>query len=1087
MTIASATTREIFACNGATTVRTVPFKILDESHLRIVKYTIADGTTVDLTLNTDYTVGAVGDANCTFTTIGGSSPYSSAYKLIALLDVPLSQEEDYVANDAFPAESHEDALDKLTLVAQQHDEQLSRAALLPEFSDTALSLIFSTPVDGYGLVWDGSTGTLRNTTSSLTVLEAQADALYAIAADISTVAAIDSDVTAVAGNAADISTVAGISGYVATVGAIAASVVTVAGITANIATVAGISANVTTVAGISSSVTTVAGLSTQVTGVYDIRVETTGVYNIRTDVTTVAGISANVTTVAGISADVTTVAGDHAAIVAVAADLTKIDAVYADLTAIDGVYAIRANVTTVAGIQANVTTVAGISTSVSTVAGIQANVTTVAGIQANVTTVAGLSSQITTLALIADDITDAANNIPKAKRDATIAPTVNDDVSLGYSVGSLWFDVNADAAYLCLDATDGAASWQQVTTAATSAAAITFNSSGLVYTAANNVQPAISDLDGALAGVVAGLSPKASCRVATTGALTVLYAAGVLTNNGALAALQIDGVNLATGERVLVKDQASALQNGWYSVTTVGSGAVAWVMTRTADADATGEIVEGNYSIIEEGTTNVGTLWIQTHTGTITIGTTAVDFTQLKITAVAASALTGTTLASNVVTSSLTAVGTVVTGVWSATAVGATKGGTGATTVTQGDILYGSAADTWSKLAAGTSGQFLKTLGAGANPAWADVQTARKINTGTAGITIDGTDWGKVVELTGSTARTFAITAAATLTNGWWCITKNSSTAELTLDGNGSELDGLANYISYPGEVRLLQCTGSVINSTVLHPFDTGIRTTTFNFILPPGYSVIDGFVWGSGASGGKGATNGGGGGGGGSCVPFSISASKIGAAGTSTTCTVGAGGISQTTANTAGNAGNSSTFGTFFTGYGGGRGGGSNLGAGGGGGGNGAYTTGSTVVSGVGGDATTTTGGTGGPSQDGQGGGGAAGTTGTINGGAGGGNSTNAGAGYGSMYGGGSGAAAVATTGGLGGYSNYGGGGGGGASNTTPGAGGLSKFGGAGGAGATGANNATDGSAPAGGGGGCVTGNSGAGGAGGFRIIGKA
>jgi len=52
-----------------------------------------------------------------------------------------------------------------------------------------------------------------------------------------------------------------------------------------------------------------------------------------------------------------------------------------------------------------------------------------------------------------------------------------------------------------------------------------------------------------------------------------------------------------------------------------------------------------------------------------------------------------------------------------------TMGGTGQTTITQGDILYGSAANTLSKLAAGTSGQYLKTQGAGANPVWGDAGT----------------------------------------------------------------------------------------------------------------------------------------------------------------------------------------------------------------------------------------------------------------------------------------------------------------------------------------------------------------------------
>jgi len=65
----------------------------------------------------------------------------------------------------------------------------------------------------------------------------------------------------------------------------------------------------------------------------------------------------------------------------------------------------------------------------------------------------------------------------------------------------------------------------------------------------------------------------------------------------------------------------------------------------------------------------------------------------------------------------LTTLGTVATGTWSATAIGATKGGTGQTTYATGDILYASAANTLSKLAAGTNGHVL-TLAAGV-PTWA--------------------------------------------------------------------------------------------------------------------------------------------------------------------------------------------------------------------------------------------------------------------------------------------------------------------------------------------------------------------------------
>ena len=50
---------------------------------------------------------------------------------------------------------------------------------------------------------------------------------------------------------------------------------------------------------------------------------------------------------------------------------------------------------------------------------------------------------------------------------ATAAPTVNDDVNstpIAYVVGSLWFDTTADKSYTCLDNTDGAAVWKEVTT-----------------------------------------------------------------------------------------------------------------------------------------------------------------------------------------------------------------------------------------------------------------------------------------------------------------------------------------------------------------------------------------------------------------------------------------------------------------------------------------------------------------------------------------------------------------------------------------------------------------------------------------------
>lgn len=49
---------------------------------------------------------------------------------------------------------------------------------------------------------------------------------------------------------------------------------------------------------------------------------------------------------------------------------------------------------------------------------------------------------------------------------ATTAPTVNDDLDLGYDIGSRWVDVSADKAYVCLDNSDGAAVWTEITAGA---------------------------------------------------------------------------------------------------------------------------------------------------------------------------------------------------------------------------------------------------------------------------------------------------------------------------------------------------------------------------------------------------------------------------------------------------------------------------------------------------------------------------------------------------------------------------------------------------------------------------------------------
>jgi hypothetical protein len=134
--------------------------------------------------------------------------------------------------------------------------------------------------------------------------------------------------------------------------------------------------------------------------------------------------------------------------------------------------------------------------------------------------------------------------------------------------------------------------------------------------------------------IVQGINIHASVRVATTANLTGTYnngTAGVgatftATANGAIS---IDGVSLSLNDRVLVKDQSTGLQNGIYTVTTVGTVSTPFVLTRATDADNSpaGEVITGDFCFTLEGTVNAGFGFTLTTTGTITIGTTTLTYT----------------------------------------------------------------------------------------------------------------------------------------------------------------------------------------------------------------------------------------------------------------------------------------------------------------------------------------------------------------------------------------------------------------------------------------------------------------------------
>jgi hypothetical protein len=227
--------------------------------------------------------------------------------------------------------------------------------------------------------------------------------------------------------------------------------------------------------------------------------------------------------------------------------------------------------------------------------------------------------------------------------------------------------------------------------------------------------------------VANGLDVKASVRVATTANLAGTYdnSAGTITA-GSNGAISVDGVTLVVNDRVLVKDQSTAAQNGFYKVTTVGSGSAAFVLTRTPDADAASELTAGAFTFTEEGTANADNGYVLSTNGAITLGTTGITFEQFsgagQISAGNGLTKTGNTIdvvgtadkitvSSNAITiasgyvgqTSITTLGTIATGVWNGTAIAVGSGGTGLSSIAKGSVLVANSANTLSALDGGGS------------------------------------------------------------------------------------------------------------------------------------------------------------------------------------------------------------------------------------------------------------------------------------------------------------------------------------------------------------------------------------------------
>ena len=127
---------------------------------------------------------------------------------------------------------------------------------------------------------------------------------------------------------------------------------------------------------------------------------------------------------------------------------------------------------------------------------------------------------------------------------------------------------------------------------------------------------------------------------------------GATLTAGSNSTLTVDGGTVASGDIVLVKNQASGFQNGIYTCTTAGSGSVKWVLTRMTGYDTGAQQVGLGVGVAGTGTANANSTWDCTNTSAPTMGTTAITFAATGYTTppqVGAVALTPTSSAQNVI------------------------------------------------------------------------------------------------------------------------------------------------------------------------------------------------------------------------------------------------------------------------------------------------------------------------------------------------------------------------------------------------------------------------------------------------------